>query len=156
MSAEPKKVGDSLGLEAQLGDGATNVLTTRIFAILRELDGTNIGTEFELIHVGDGKYTDETRVMPDFDKISVTYFIRLADGTTPSNIYIPNVLSEQFVKDVTGQIIEDSLSGGIASNDAIEGQIEVAEYLIGTIDAEETLQGIVEDDTILIGEIDEC
>lgn len=161
MSAEPKKLGDSLGLEVQLGDGAANVASTRVFAILRELDGTNIGTEFELVHVGDGKYTDETRVMPDFSKLTVTYFIRRVDGTSPSIFYVPNVLSEQFVKDVTGQIVEDNLDAQVSSissggssnlNFDLEGTVQPDVYLVGELDTLD-IEGTINEDDIIEGEI---
>jgi hypothetical protein len=153
VSAEAKKVGDALGLEVQLGDGDNRVAQTRVFADLRQLDGTLIGTEFELIHVGNGKYTDETRVMPDFEKISVSYYIRRADGTTPSNFFNPNFLSEQFVKDVTGQLIEDNLSA-FASSTSIEGAVDGDLELVGVVEDEDII-GIVDSDDSLTGVVND-
>ena len=153
--SELRKLGDTLGLEVQLGDGDVRVAQTRVFADLRELDGTLIGSEFELNHVGNGKYIDTTRVMPDYDKITVTYYIRRSDGTTPSNFYNPNSLSEQFLRDLKGQLIEDSLSA-IPTAQNIEGTVEddinleaniQDEEIQGLVDTDESLTGVVNDES---------
>lgn len=149
------KLGEILGLEVQLGDGTSNIATTRVFADIRELDGTLIEAEFEMFHVGNGKYTDETKLMPAFDKITVTYYIRRADGTTPSNKYNPNYLSEQFMRDIVAEIVEGGLSASASANEIV-GTLDSSADVVGTIDDVEILTVVTEEQTIIGVVTDEC
>lgn len=158
MSRTYRKVGDLLYLEIQLGDGGDG--STRVFARIDEVDGTNIVPEFEIAEQLDGYYVENTQVMPDFDTVKVKYFIRRSNGTTPSNKYDPNFLVEEFLKDVTGQIIEDNLDAPVssissASSQEIEGTLLDSEDLEGTVEAGDLI-GTLENDLILEGEIHEC
>lgn len=158
MSRTYRKVGEKLYLEIQLGDGGDG--STRVFAQIDQPDGTNIVPEFEIAEQADGYYPEETQVMPDQDSIKVKYYIRRSNGTTPSNRYDPNFLVEEFLKDVTGQIVEDNLdaqvsSVGVTSQD-IEGTIlSDNTELSGSVEAGDLI-GTLENDIILEGEIHEC
>lgn len=147
-----KRKDDILCLEIQLGDG-DNRPATRVFARIEELDGTLLEPEFELSSIGDGSYTDQSKIMPALDCVKVLYFIR-KNATTPSNFYDPNFLSEIFMRDLTGEIIKENLdtkiSGSQKPSSSISTVIEkdklsatINEVKISAIVRENKITGVV-------------
>ena len=154
MSGVYKKFGDTLELEIQLGDGALYP-TTRVFARIDQLDGTNIVPEFELTNNGDGSYTDTSNTMPTNYQIKVLYFIRESDGVTAETKYNPNYTSELFMRDLIGEVIEDLIGVGTPTAAVIEGSLSPDIGLEGEV-IEDLLIGELGADTIIEGETNEC
>lgn len=142
--------------EIQLGDGGDGG-TTRVFVEYTQPDTTVLTAEFELPHLGDGIYREEVTTMPDEDILVVQYYIRRSNGTTPSNRYDPNYLTEVFLKDVTGQIIEDNLDKKISSI-ACPSDLSIAitdNKLTAQVE-EFALTAVLTDNEVLIGVVNEC
>ena len=157
MGDNRRKLNEPLKLSLQLGDGNKKTNQVRVFATVKDPDKVVLVSRFELFDDNDGDYTDENlTLMPDEQSVKVTFEIRNLTDTDQTALYTPQVVTEEFLRDVTGEIVEEGLEGSLLSNDAIEGQVFVSEDLIGALHQEEELQGTVENDTILIGEIDEC
>ena len=152
-----KKLGDTLELEIQLGDGA-KFPSTRVFSRIEELDGTILTSEFELNNEGDGSYTEETHTMPTNGAIKVLYFIRKSNGTSPETKYNPRFLSEIFVRDIIGELIENNLDAKVSNiGGAVADIVAVANSDTGLEGAliEEILLGTIEQDTIIEGVVNE-
>ena len=64
-------LGEIVRLTNQLWDGDTGKF---VRAIVRKTDGTEVtGSPFTLAHIGNGKYTNNTLLMPNEDRLDVTY-----------------------------------------------------------------------------------
>jgi len=151
------KLGELLPLELQLGDGA-KFPTTRVFARIDKIDGTNLVAEFELTNNGEGNYTDLLNTMPTFSVIKVVYFIRQADGVTPEVKYNPYYLTEIFLRDATAELIDTNLDStvssakvvpvsivGVIDKNLIEASIEVV-----------AIEAVIKDNNTIIGVVNEC
>lgn len=156
MSRTKLKIGQKIMPEIQLGDGGDGG-TTRVFVEYQEPDTTVITAEFELPHLGDGIYREDTTAMPDEDILVVQYYIRLADGTSPSNTYDPNYLTEVFLRDVTGQIVDDNLDKKISSVSCPSDlQISLIDDKLTAQVEEFALTAVLNDNEVLIGVVNEC
>ena len=156
--SERRKLGEQLKLSLQLGDGATQTASVRVFVELKDAGKVLLEPRFELTDDADGLYTDDdVKVMPTNSAIKATYFITDSGGTDLTTLFAPAVVTEEYLRDFTGELVEDGISGSTGSGqDNIEGVASADEALIAEI-AEESLIGELSDDTILEGEVrDEC
>jgi len=142
--------------EIQLGDGGDGG-TTRVFVEYQQPDTTVLTAEFELPHLGDGVYREDTTLMPDEDILVVQYYIRRSNGTSPSNKYDPNYLTEVFLKDVTGQLVEDNLDKKISTLTCpTDATVTIEGNQLSAAIAESVAIEAVLKDNKLIGVVDEC
>jgi hypothetical protein len=153
------KLGETLPLFIQLGDGA-KFPTTRVFAQVDEIDSTPIIPIFELTNNGLGNYTDENQIMPTNNAVKVTYFIRKSDGTSPEVKYNPYYVTEIFLRDLTGELIEDNLDAkisgvSIAVPISLVGEVKDVEILTGEVEVV-AIEANIKDNEIIFGEVHEC
>lgn len=156
--SEKRKVGELLKLSLQLGDGATQTASVRVFVELRNQAKVLLEPRFEIFDSSDGDYVENTRIMPDLDCISATYFITDTGGTNLTTLFSPQVAKEQYLKDVVGQTIEDNLDAKVSSivPADLSGEFNADEPVEGSTE-ESILEASLESDTILEGETtDEC
>ena len=128
-----------------------------MFAKIDELDGTPIVGEFQLNKVDVGKYTSTSQTMPAFSAIIVTYFIRKSSGS-PETKYNPHYLTEVFLRDLTGELINDNLDAKISTSKVTEvsGSTAADTGLSASLEDDVVLIGAIEEDTIITGEVNEC
>lgn len=159
MSAQSKiRVGDTLFLSAQLGDGILQVSQVRIFVEFQRPDGVLIEPRFEIFHDGNGAFMDDSKVMPDEPVIHCKYFVTESDGVTiATDRYNPAIFEETFVKDLVGEIITENLDARVTSTAcAIEGVLQSTVNLQGELQDVSVLEAELQDTVYLVGEIHEC
>lgn len=150
------KLGDKLNLNLQLWDGDRNGGDVRVFCQLRDKDGASIEPEFEVLHVADGFYTENTRTMPAEEVVNAIFFVKKADGVTLDRRY--SVAKDVYVRDIEGEIIVDTLDAKISSTYKadLEATIIEGEVLSGSVEEITVLSGEITEVQILEGEINEC
>lgn len=135
--AELRKLGDKLNLNLQLYDGTAS-LPRRVFCNLVRMDGTLVTPQFELTHVGEGEFTETTKVMTSDSILLAHYYVKLTDGVTLDTNY--TVSKDVYVRDVNGEII----AGGMSSTSVtvLSGMVE------GEVLSTETIEGTLIDDIV--------
>lgn len=148
------KKANSLLIQSQLDDGATD---RRVFVILSNPDGSLAEPRFEIPHVINGDYRDETRVMPsDKSYLTAQYFVYQPNAIDLDDSY--TLEKDIFVRDLTGEIIDEGGIGGASVtvvNGIINGEI-TDDNIEGLILDNEEISGIIESDLTILGEINEC
>jgi len=96
--------------------------------------------------------------MPAISAILVTYYIRKSNGTSVETKYNPHYLTEVFLRDLTGELINDNLDAKVSTAKVTEisGTLSSDSGLSGSLSEDTILLGAIEEDTIITGEIDEC
>jgi len=144
------KVGENLIITLQLYDGLAS-MPKRVFVDLSAPNGTLLFPRFEILHVINGDFRDDTHLMPDLSYVTAQYFVYEPDGTTLDEDYIINKdvfmkatceLSSTVIEGsaIVGEIQEDSGLLGSIDGIALEGTILISESLSGTID-DSSLEG---------------
>ena len=142
--------GDPLTINLQLYDGTAS-MPKRVFVDLTKPDGTFIESRFEIPHVVNGDFRDETRLMTSDYYLTAQYFVYESDGVTIDEDYVIN--KDIFMRDVTGEIVEGlSLDASVEVTGTLEGVIKET-ILDGDIFDETPLEGIVIEDNSITGEI---
>lgn len=77
------EAGQSMNLSAQLSDGEQS-LPLIVKAVLRDSLGNQLN-EITLNHAGGGLFINPLTTMPDFEYISVQYYVYYNDGLTLAN-----------------------------------------------------------------------
>ena len=146
------KPGDKLPIQLQLYDGSKS-LPKRVFVELSKPDGTLTEARFEIPHVINGDFRDETRVMTTDMYLTAQYFVYENDGVTEDDDYIIN--KDIFMRDINGELIEDlETSAGLEYVGTLEGEI-AEDKLEGNVIEENLLDGIATEDYTVIGEIED-
>jgi len=156
-----RKQGDLLYLGIQLGDRDVNAATTRVFCLIADNTGTPLEPLFEIPHISGGLYSENVKTMPLNEEVRVFYYINKADGVTPSNKYDPNVYLEVYMRDMSGEIVEENLDKKVSEVSVsvveIVGDLSEDNELSAQLPDEDLLQANLENDLILEGDIlDEC
>lgn len=136
------KVGSSLLLNAQLYDGSDS-MPKKIFVQLTYPSGTLLEPLFEIPHVIDGDFRDESRSMPDFEYVTAQYFVYENDGVTLDRTYA--VTKDIFVRSIESTLVVNQPITGEVSSSSIEGEVN-SEEIIGTIISENQITGVVLDE----------
>jgi len=149
------KLGGPLLIQLQLYDGILS-MPKRVFVDLSIPNGTLVEPRFEIAHVINGDFRNETRTMPNVEYVTAQYFVYESDGVTPDEDYIIN--KDIFVKtacDLTSNIVlGGEIEGEVEVESTLSGELDQTE-LDGTIETESLLEGEI-DETTLEGEIDDC
>lgn len=151
MAEIKTKLSDPLLISLQLYDGSAS-LPKRVFVELSNPAGVLVEPKFEIPHVINGDFRDETRDMTTDDYLVAQYFVYESDGVTADEDYIIN--KDVFIRDITGELVED-LDAGSSSIEIIgllEGEISDSE-LNGEINSDNTLEGLVNEEYTITGEI---
>ena len=158
MSELLRKEGDILYLNLQLYDGLTN-MPKRVYVDLSDASGTLLEPRFEIFHVVNGDFRENTKVMPDEPTITAQYFVYENDGVTPDLTY--TIPKDVYLKDLNGEVIHENLDAKVSSisaggnnNNALEvsGEILEIEAISGTIEEIE-VSGNIEEMEAISGEV---
>ena len=154
--SEKRMLGELLDISLQLGNGATQTALVRVFIDIKDSNKVLMEPRFEIFDNTDGLYVERTRTMPADRFIYVTYTITDAGGVNLTTLFQPSVVTEEYLRDTTGELVEDGISGSTGSQDNIEAVINDDPALQGELQ-DSNLIAEVTSDTILEGEIrDEC
>lgn len=142
------KLGESLRLNLQLFDGATNKF---VRAWCLNDDGVLLsGTPLSLTHQGYGLYANKTISMPNTKQVKTVYRV-YNDATflSPSAIHSDAIdIFELEIAECAEHII-----GYIETDVILDGYMEIVN-LSGQVFLDVLLDGIVETDGVLSGELD--
>ncbi len=153
---ERRKQGELLDIALQLGDGASQTTLVRVFVDIKDSDKVLLEPRFEIFDDADGLYEERTRTMPSDRHIYVIYTITDTGGSNLTPLYSPAVFTEEYLRDLTGELVESGLTASAGGQDNIEGVASASEPIIADL-TDVSLLGELSDDTMIEGEIkDEC
>ena len=151
MAELKTKLSDPLLLSLQLFDGSAS-LPKRVYVELSNPAGVLLESRFEIPHVINGDFRDETRLMTTDAYLVAQYFVYENDGVTADEDYIIN--KDVFIRDITGELVEDLDAGTstIEVTGTLTGEITDTN-LSGEINDENILDGLVNEEYTITGEI---
>jgi len=153
--SELRKEGDIYYLNLQLYDGVIS-MPKRVFVELTDASGTLLEPRFEIPHIVNGDFRENTKVMPNESIVSAQYFVYENDGTTPDITY--TIPKDIYLKDLNGEVIHENLDakvssiGGSKNTIEVSGEILEIESISGTIEESE-VSGSIEEIEAISGEV---
>lgn len=161
------KLGETIPLSVQLHDGAIDKYCR---AIVRDSDGTALaGSPVTLTHISNGKYEDNTLVMPNKRYVSVTYevyedalFTTLSDEHTHAvDLFELEVLDQNLIdlleelKTLLEQILNAGISvvganvtGFVSDTDDMGAEIHDTDEVDGEVSDDDEATAIADDDDL--------
>lgn len=149
-----RAVGDKLKLTLQLHDGAES-LPKRVFCTLKDELFVDIEPVFEVAHVGNGVFQENTKLMTNIPTLFAYFRVTESDGTTDSEDHSEeHDRYERIVPlDLSTVEIKPFALKGVVASGKIEGKISSDARLVGNIREENAIKGIISGNEI-DGEVD--